>query len=495
MALDITSPNTGASLAAQGTDAQRKLWKRGVELFEQTHDFFQQMEGKSARSIIRTETDTSKGQGQKISFSTQSGFYGEGKMGDELFESSSDFEEVLINDYEMTVDFVRNSSRWTARAEEWMGMRGELKKNIPAQLGEWMGRRKTDTLFMMFNKKLNNANYIYANGKGSADELVAADVLNYEEIVGLKTQMQRLGGKAALLGKTRNGNPVFRNCVVATSEAVFSLKMDPDYKQILREAGSRGDINYIFEGGVPDLDGQCIKEYVPIDHDGDGPIGSPLNPKALLGNAIAADDEVPGCKGGGSATAAAKTGLMFFKHFPKYAYKWLPSDIYDPAGDANFYILIVNPPGGANGNKIGMYEVSANNGNQLTIVKRLRAADEQTGDNISFETIGDVTWDTGVWEGLHTDSHPIGSTIILCNAKGQPYGHTHMYGAGAAYRGYGMYRNHRSTETHNGGFVNDTYITSVFGQEPRQNRRGICPSAMVLTHAVQYAGLPVPTVV
>lgn len=490
MAKSTVSPNTGTSLATMAPDAQRKLWKKGADIFEQTHDFFMQMEGKSKRSIIITETDTSKGKGQKITFTNMSGFYSEGRSGEELFEDTDNFEELLINDYEMTVDFVRNATRWTARTEEWMGMRGELKGGLPAQLGEWMGRIKTERLFMMFNKKGSSDNYIFANGKGNADSLVSADVLDYDEIVVMGTQMKRLGGKPAIAGKTRNGLPIFRNCVVSTSDALFSLEMDSNYKQVLREAGNRGDGNYIFEGGYTDVRGHVIKEYVPIDHDGDGPVGSPINPKAFLGGEITAGTTTFDILGGGSAVAAAKTKIKYFKWFPRYAYKWLPSDVYDFASKdaATFYVLVVNPPSGANGNKIGMYECTVNDGNKITVSKRLAAA----ASGIADTTVGEVQWNTGVWADKHTDAHPIGSTVVLCNAKGVPIGNSLMLGAGAAFRGYGKYRNNRTADQHEGGFVSDTFITSVFGQEPRRDRKLRCPGFMHLTHAVQYAGLPIP---
>ena len=378
-------------------------------------------------------------------------------------------------------------------------MRGELKNNLPAQLGEWMGRAKTERLFMMFNYKCDSNSYVFANGKSNADALVSADVLDWDEVVVMNTQMKRRGGKPAIMGKTRNGRPLFRNCVIATSDSLFSLEMDSNYKQVLREAGARGEgSNFLFDGGYTDIRGNVIKEYVPIDHDGYGPIGSPLNPKADLGVAITANTTAQDIVGGGDAVGAALTNIMYTKYFPKYAYQWLPSDVLAVDGSVtswtdpsdNFYVLIINPPGGADGNKIGMYEVSANDGHKLTVTKRLRAA--ASGDAVT--TLGDVTWNTGVWNGVHTDSHPVGSTVVLCNSKGVPIGHSLMLGAAAALRGYGKYRNHRSEQKHEGGFVQDTFITSVFGQEPRRDRRLRTPAVMHLTHAVQYPGLPIPTV-
>lgn len=488
MAWEINSPNTGDSLANMDANAVRKLWKRGVDIFEQSNDFFAPMEGRNPRSLIQTESDTSKGKGQEITFTVMSGFYSEGKTGDDLFETQDDFEEALISSYDMIVDYLRNAVRYTERTEEKMGMRGELVAGLPQQLGEWMGRMKTERLFKMFEHKGHSSNYVYANGKGSAEELRSADTMRYEDIVMLGTTMKSLGGKPAKVGKHKNGQPLFRQCVITSTDALFSLKNDSDYKQLLREAGRDGDANYIWSGGVPDLDGHVVKEYTPIDHDGDGPIGSPLNPKASLGTAISAGTTGFDITGGGSTVAAAKTKIKYFKFFPNFDYLFQPGDTLG-AGSDPFYVLVVNPPGGAEGHKMGFYKCVANNGNRITVTERLAAA----ASGIANTTVGNVTWEDGVWTGLHTDEHPVGATVVLTNSYGVPIGSSLMLGGCAARRGYGKHRNRRTTQNHEGGFVRDVFVTSVFGQEPRQDRIGRCPGFMHMVHAVQYPGLPIPT--
>jgi hypothetical protein len=487
MPFSIKSPNTGDSLATMAPGAVRKLWKRGVDVFEQSSDFFAPMEGRNPRSLIRTETDTSKGKGQKITFTVMSGFYSEGKTGDALFEGQDDFEEALINDYEMTVDYLRNATRYTERTEELMGMRGEIAVGLPAELGKWMGRMKTERLFKMFQHKGHSMNYLYANGRGNADELTSADTLRWDEVVVMGQQMKRLGGLPAIAGKNRNGSHLFRQCVIASTDALTSLEFDSDYKQVLREAGARGEANYLFEGGYTDVRGHIIKEYTPIDHDGEGAIGSPLNPKADLGIAITAGTAGFDITGGGSTVAAGKTKIKYFKFFPNFDYLFQPGDTLGSGTDP-FYVLVINPPGGANGNKIGFYKCVGNNGNRITVTERLGSA----ASGIRATTVGDVTWDDGVWNGLHTDEHPAGATVVLANSKGVPIGNSLMLGAGAAMRGYGKHRNRRTTQQHEGGFVRDVFVTSVFGQEPRKDRLDRCPGFLQLTHAVQYAGLPIP---
>lgn len=486
MAFEITSPNTGNTLKTATPAAQAKLWKKGVDIFEQSSDYFADMEG-GQDAVIHTETDTSKGVGQTITFKTMAGFYDEPHMGEELFEEAEDFQEILMGSHDLSVDFLRHSVRLTKRMEEFMGMRGEIKGELPEQLGKWLGRTKTERMFMMFLHKLNSENLIFANSKAQ-DTLLSTDTLDWDNIVAGGTQLGRMGGEKANVGKNQ---PLFRNVVAATTDALFSLKMDNNYKQLLREAGDRGGANFMFKGGFTDVDGHIIKPYNPIDHDGRGAIGSPLNGKAWLGEAITAGTAVFDIKGGGSAAAAAKTKIKFFKFFPGYAYPFLPEDILSPASETR-YLLIINPPNApTDPNKIGMYAyTTGNNGNKITITKRLGSA--ASGDRLT--TLGAVTWNAGAWAGLHTDVHPIGSLILPCNAKGVAFGDTLMLVKQAAYRGYGEFRNQRTEELHNGGFVKDLYVTSVFGQAPRKNVDGRCPGVLRLRHALRYAGIPLPSI-
>ena len=60
------------------TDTVRILWQKGVDMFEQNADFFQQFEG-GADAPIQTKTELSKGAGQTMIFTLMSGFYNEPK--------------------------------------------------------------------------------------------------------------------------------------------------------------------------------------------------------------------------------------------------------------------------------------------------------------------------------------------------------------------------------------------------------------------------------
>ena len=493
MSWEIGTPNTGTALANMSPESVRILWQKTVDVFEQNEDFWGKFEGESKDSPIRVINDTSADRGLKFRITSRAGYYGRGKSGDALFTDQDDFEKDVINSNELAADYLRNATSCTWRTDEYMGMQGELVDGQAAELGKWMGREKSARAGMTFVLKGGPENILISGGKTDESELLTADGLLYNDILFMGQALKPMGGRPCEIGTVR-GSPVFKYCVVGTTPGLFSLKQDPDYKQILREAGPREkyDENPLFEGGYMDLDGHRIVEYNPIDHDGYAWSGSWFNAKAFLGEAISAGTAAFAIKGGGSAAAAAITNIDYFRFFPNFAFEFMPNDIYVP-GSSEQYLLIVNPKNAAvDPGKVGMYAYTiGNNGNQITITKRL--APVQNGP-VAMRTVGDVTWDTGVWAGFHTQTHPIGATIVLCNAKGVPIGDTVMMGAMCMLRGYGRYRNKRTQWLVDGDFEQRKYITTVFGQQLRKNVNNKYPGYVRLRHAIRYPELGLPNV-
>lgn len=494
MSFELGTPNTGLALSTMSPDSVRIIWQKAIDVFEQTNDFWAMFEGESKDSPIQVINDTSVGKGLTFRVTSLAGFYGRGKSGDDLFNDEDDFEQAVINSNEMIADYLRNATSRTQRMDEKMGMVNELSSGLVEQLGGWMGREKSARAGMTFVLKGGPENLLIGGGETDENELVTADGLTYNDILFMGQALKPMGGRPCEIGTVR-GSPVMKYCVVGTTPGLFSLKQDPDYKQILREAGPREkyDENPLFEGGYMDLDGHGIKEFNPIDPDGYAWSGSWFNPKAFLGEAITAGTAAFALKGGGSAAAAAKTNIDYFRFFANYAFPFTSTDIYVPGSDQQ-YFLVVNPKNAAvDAGKIGMYGyTTGNNGNQITINKRL--APVQNGP-VAMVTVGNVTWNTGVWAGLHTQVHPIGATIVACNANGVPIGDTVMLGAGAMLRGYGMFRNSRTQWNVDGDFETRSYIKTVFGQQLRKNVNGKYPGYVRLRHAIRYPELGLPTVV
>jgi len=481
-------------MAALSPESVRILWQKTVDMFDQNEDFFAQFEGTSKNSSVRVINDTSVGKGLKFRITSRAGYYGPGKSGDDLFNDVEDFEEDIINSNEVDADYLRNATSITQRTDEFMGMQGELASGQAEELGKWMGREKSARLGMTFVLKGGPENYLVGGGANTEDELRTADGLTYDDILLMGQALKPLGGMPCEVATVR-GSPVLKYLVVGTTPGLFSLKQDSDYKQILRDAMPREkyDENPLFQGGYAELDGHSIREYNPIDHDGYGPVGSWFNAKAFTGAAISAGTAAFNILGGGSAAAAAKTTIQYFRFFPNYAFEFLPNDVYVPGSDQK-YLLIVNPRNAAvDPGKVGMYGyTTGNDGNKITI--NLRLAPVQNGP-VAMLTVGNVTWNTGVWANRHTQTHPIGSTVILCNSYGVPIGDTVMMGSMAIIRGYGSMRNQRSQWVVDGGFETRKYITSVFGQALRKNVSNKYPGYVRLRHAISYPELGLPVVV
>ena len=500
MSWQLGTPNTGDALAALDPNSVRILWQRAIDKFEQNEDYWSKYEGVGKDSPIRVINDTSVGAGLKFRITARAGYYGPGKNGDDLFNNQSDFETDVINSYEVDADYIRNATSLTERTDEYMGMRGELADGQVEELGNWMGREKSARMFMTFRLSGNPDNYLYSNGKTSQDVLLSSDGMSYNNILLMGQVLKPKGGKPCAIA-TRNGVKVRKFCVVGTTPSLYSLKQDPVYQNLLQQAAPREkyDENPLWVGGYMDIDGHRIDEYTPIDHDGYGPVGCGFSARAFLGTAITAGTAAFAITGGGSAAAAALTNIQYFKFFSNFAFVFTKNNVFVP-GSTQKYLLIVNPSNApVDPGKVGMYGwTTGNNGNTITINQWLAPV---VNGPVAQTTVGSVTWNTGVWgptsafpTGRHTQTHPIGATIVECNAKGVPIGHTVMFGQMAALRGYGSMRNKRAEWKVDGDFETRKYITSVFGQALRKNVNNVFPGFVDMISAITYPELGLPLV-
>jgi N4-gp56 family major capsid protein len=499
--LSIPTNNAVSDFTSQNATFLPELWKKGVQLSEAAENFFNQFEGPTENYSVMSVRDLSRGAGSKITFRTMAQLYGEGVQGETLINSNT--EDFRVGAYNLTVDFLRHAVSYNRRLEEKTALASELKSNVPVMLGNWLGRMKTERLMKLFLHKGNGRNYVFANGKASTDALLSTDTLSYDGIVAYGQQLRTRGARPAQVA-TIDKNKLNRYVVVSTGEGLLSLKSETKYLQAINAAGGKEGYNGVaFTGGFVDLDGHIIRQFDPIDHDGFGAIGSPLNAKATLGTAVSATS--------GSAITVRATandstkpgyGASYFKYFSGYSYPFSSEDADNKilgTATTGGYVLILNLTGSDAG-KYGFYRYSANNGNTLTLDRGLVGQSGTEGTSEAFQlkkTVGSVTSHatTGAWANANlTNSHPVGSLVIETNARGVAIGRSLVLGAMAAVRGYGSLDGERSEETFDGDFVRKTYITSIFGQAPYQRPDGDLPNFLVATHAVNYAGLNLPSV-
>jgi len=481
------APITGDRLAVLAPNAVRQLWKKGVDTFEQTNDFFAEFEGQGPNSLIQTVTDTSRGAGQKITFTVKSGLYHEAHMGDELFNDSRHFEELQLGSNDLTVDWFRHAVRYTERGEEKMGMRGELMDGVPEDLGQWAGRLKTEKMFMLYREQTPGEN-----------KIPLTTALNWDAIVTNSQMMKRWGAAPAMVGRDPRGKPVRNYCVVACTDALTSLELDSGYRDILKTTNDAQGSKYLFSGGYTPVRGHVIKEYEAIEHDGYGAIGSPLDPKARLGQALTIATNsytaVQYIYGGGSDYDANNIFVKPMKYFDQFAYKVQAGVTLSPTA-GSFYVAIINSPSATTDpGKYGFYKCNANDGVKLTIESALVdgttvvAHAAGTGPSL-VTTLGSVAWNSA----KHSNTHAVDSLVVAVGSDAVAEFSSLILGAASARRGYGKMRNGRAVQEHEGGFVRDVYFKTVFGQAVRTNRKNRAPGVLVLKHKGVVAGTPLPT--
>lgn len=505
---DFNTPNSYGSLKALPVNGGmgnpnniRQLWRKGALLAEQSTDFFQEMEGKSERSLIWAQTDLSKGNGSIMNFTTQAGFYKKPKLGDALFEAAGDFDKIKQGNFQLTVDFARWAVRTNKRMEEMMGMRGDIESGVNVELGKNLGRFKTEQVFGLTLLKLPAANVMFANGKTEAT-LKSADTLRWDEVVSVGQAMMPMGGLPADIAGAGSKQPIWSQTFVATTPSLTSLKLDSAWRDVLKNGDIRGQGNTVFKGGYPSIDGHTVVPYNPIDHDGVGPMGSFLNPKAFLGGAaITAGTTTIDVKGGGNTTDMDDS--EFFRYFEGSPYEFIDTGSF--TADAKTRYFVIYNLTGADAGKWGMYAyTTGNNGSKIAITARLASAASAIAHTViggagntagvggTYTASGDAAAGVQWNAALNTDAHPIGSFIFPVNNLGVPIGDTLALGRSGILRGYGEFRAEHTTDLLNGKFVTDRYCTSVFGQTFKKDTKDRVTSVMRLRHAITYPGIKMP---
>lgn len=496
MSYQLTPANTGTTLNTPDVNNLRQLWRRGALMAEEEEDFMQQFEGPRETSPIWSIDDTAKGSGSTMTFTTTSGYYGEGKYGEEVFEETSDFEHDDLGSFTLKVDYVRNASSRSVRSDEIMGLKDELKSKVPVKLGAWLGRLKKDQIMGKCVLTLPDENRIYAGGK-TLSTLLSADVLSWDDVVTTGYAMKPLGGLPADVSKSGK-DAIWSQLFIPSETQAMSLDLDPDYKTLTQQADVRGAQNAMFKGQWNQIRGHSIVPYNGLNHAGKGAVGSFLAPEAFLGVAVtAATDAARVLSGGGADNSdGALTGAgkpLWFKYFPGHDYRFVDTGVIDVSASSigavsgTNYAIIYNTTG-ANAGKWGFVKyTTGNDGNKITVVEWLVA---DTAGTYRKTTVGSVAYNAA----YHTDQWASGALIIPATIKGVPFGHALVLGAGGIVRGYGADRAFRSVEKVDGDFVHRTYIRSVFGQSLRKDRKGRVPSVMLLTTALHRPGINLPTV-
>jgi len=478
-------------IAATGLESYRasaasnvgQLFSNYIDLAVEEEDLFALLEGRegSDRPIWR-KTDLSKGGADKVYFNAIASLGGDGVHGDEVLEGNE--EALAIGSYPCQVDFIRHAVGLTKKDIEFLAAGRSIEAAAAPLVAKWLGRKRQRDMLMKFITSGMGLNTLRPNNKSGRDALTITDTLSTGLIVQANAVATSIG--ASPINIMRDGfSKVYELLFLATEDSLAPLANSSSWLQAQQYAASRGGGNVLFRGGYTRWNGSTILHHKVVDADTPGPIGSPLLPKALLGDPVSAGTTTFDVTGGGRTSPG--TANKYFECFSGAPYRYLESDSSTSSDSGTYYFVVINVSGADRG-KWGFYSYtgSANDGNRITILKRLGSA--ASGDRVT--TLGSLTWDGA----KNTDAHPTGSVILQANASGVPIGFSLCLGAGAGLRAYGSLRHQLVQNTSDYGHRMGWAYQSIYGQQVRRDS-GISgtnrPRGYVLIeHAVSVANAP-----
>lgn len=494
--------STVANLVALDPKAQEELWVKRVMLgADQDNIFYDNMIGApgSGKPFIRSD-DMSKVDGNTINIPNMAPLGGPGTQGEG--NRIGNEEKLRIGSFP-----VRIGRQWygvgiTDVAKEETIIGGQFDNLVNRLLRKRLGKKKSEDMLMILKATATASNIVRPNFKPTRESLRTADTIGTPTITKAGLVLSGLGGTPVKIGKSDVGADIEQYLFFGHQYALSTLKSEAAYLQALQSAGVRGGANPLFRGDFTSWDGHGIYRWMLKDHDAYGAVGSTLLPRAFLGVAITADDEVQIIKGGGDATGGnILPAPLYFEFFSNALYTFTNGNTVAADTTTERFLAILNLTG-ANAGKVGFYSYKVNTGNTITMFKRLRAAGEVTGDNISFTTVGNVIWNTAPWvaagsgnfAGL-TDAHPAGSLIVETNSFGVPFSGSLMLAEAAGVCGHGSLKGRnamgaRTEEHRNHGMDHGIGIETVYGTAATKRTDGKTPNYVYVESAYQVDGFP-----
>lgn len=484
-------PLTRNQIAATGAEAYRasaasnvgQLFSNYIDLAVEEDDLFSILEGNEGSDRpVWVKTDLSAGGADKVFFNAIASLGGDGVHGDEILEGNE--EALAIGSYSCQVDFVRHAVGLTKKDIEFLAAGRSIEAAAAPLVAKWLGRKRQRDMLMKYLTSAAGLNTLRPNNKASRDALVASDALSTSLIAQANAVGTSIG--ASPINIMQDGySKVYEMLFLATEDSLTPLANSSSWLQAQQYAGTRGDDNILFRGGFTRWNGNTILHHKVVDADTPGPIGSPLLPKALLGDPVTPGTNVLAINGGGRPSPG--TTNKYFECFSGAPYRYLESDNIASNDNGVYYIVVVNVSG-PNKGKWGFYSYAgtANNGNSITVTNRLAAAN----GGAAATTVGAVTWDPA----KNTDAHPTGSVILQANANGVPIGFSLCLGAGSGLRAYGSIRHELVQNTSDYGHRMGWAYQSIYGQQVRRDS-GISGSNqprgyVLIENAVSVANAP-----
>ena len=272
---------------AKLTTEQKTVWSRDVWKAARESSFIMQYAGKGANSMIQRITELSKTErGDRAVMTLVTDLEGDGVAGDDDLEGNED--ELKAYDQVIVIDQIRNAVRNTGRMADQKTV-VQFREQGKSALGHWLAERVDQMVFLQmsgigYDKMTNGADrdpesaftklafaadvrtptgdrHLRVSGdtldSGDTAAITPTDTLSYNHIIDMQVY-----AKLNFIRPIRTGNGSDIYHLFVHPLAMAKLKKDPEFRENIRHAWSRGSENPLFKGGESYLlDGVMVHTY------------------------------------------------------------------------------------------------------------------------------------------------------------------------------------------------------------------------------------------
>lgn len=431
-----TALTTAQVVAALGASSQMQKWSLQI-----IYDTFRKsvmaklMAGNAGGRAIATVSSLKDIKGQTVNFTVRSGLGGPGEQG-AAADRNSGGENLKHAMFSLTFGNHHKSVTFNNVTKEQTVIGTNIDADAQTLLSDWFYREREWATEAEIHRAVNASATalsrcrLFANTSAtSVDDLRSAhtpDSAFFRRMARRLTDNQAQPFAVAKYG----AQEVDRFVLITPNAALDDLANDATWQNLLANCGVRGSGNYLFTGEVPSWNGATVLPWDIVNNSANAPQGSMCMPVAYTGAALDfSQTTARTVTGGGSAAAAALTDHLYFRGFAGAAFSSHEVTKITQETSATKYALIQDASTG----KFGMISYTTTNGNTITGVEHTGASD--SGARVL--TLGNVTYNSGVWAGKMTTSFAIGSKVVPCNSYGVPYCYLYGIGRDAMMHGFG----------------------------------------------------------
>lgn len=497
------NPDTLATIvSAAGANIQEQAWlARAVHRKQSRGQFHKIKGGADTGRCIMEVADTQKMAGQTVNVRSTAPLGGPGVQGSSAARTGTG-ESQKAKAWSFNVGVLFKAKKWNNIAMNQCMLGTQNDAVSRAQLTDWHNRRMSDCFEASMLANRHARNTIYANGNSiggptSIATLRSQDTFRQNDITRAKNALLSMGARPFDVAKPGSKDELARFFGALNNRLTADMESSGEWEDLLASSQPRGDMNPIYSGTMPDYRGNILQRWEIIDDDAWGPKGTLAAPVAYLGEAIAALPATGAvAKGGGSATGAALTDPKYFEYFPAASFTGYQDTALIAATTGTECYLLVKHGSGADAGKFSLFAYQVNNGNQITLTKRLLSTNATSG-KIDATTVGGATWGSGVYTSTYFSEAevPVGSEIWPCTRLGVPYCAGYVLGAEAFISGYGQGTSgvafgRRSAEEQEHGRDTEIGMEICWGLAPTVNADNLVCNYAVIFAAWNPDGLP-----